>query len=133
VKVAGSHGPPPGDGDATGVALIDADTEGDGDAESDATEGDGDADGAFDRDGTSEPDGKVDADGAPDFVAIDGDGAAVIESDPPPATQRSVTLPFAPIARAAPPAAPAAYDTAAAVDRAHELPPPPGPSRAMVE
>ena len=126
VNVVDSHGPPPGDGDATGVALTDADTEGDEDAESDATEGDGDADGAFDRDGTSERDGIVDADGAPEMVATDGDGAAVMESDPPPATQRSVTLPFAPLARATPPAAPTAND-AVRSGRTQELPPPPGP------
>jgi len=127
VNVVGSHGPPPGDGDATGDALADAVTEGDEEAESDATDGDADADGAFERDGTSERDGANDTDGAPEAVATDGDGAAVIDSDPPPATHRSVTLPFAPFARAAPPAAPAAYDAATVVS-AHELPPPPGPT-----
>jgi hypothetical protein len=112
VNVVDSHGPLPGDGDAAGDALIDAVTEGDDEAERDAIEADADADGAFERDGTSERDGSGDTDGAPEMVATDGDGAAVIESDPPPRTHCSVTLPPAPLAVDAPPAAPAVNDTA---------------------
>jgi len=128
VKVTGTQGPLPGDEDDAGVALLNTDTEGDGEADCEGIEGDGVADAALVRDDTSDCDGAVDAEGEPDIDdTSDADDAAVMVSDPPPATHCSVTLPLAPLAPAAPPAAPTAYDAAPPADSAHELPPPPGP------